>query len=317
MTRLELIERLTQTASDPTRFVICAALGNCYLARTPEGRVALLAACSTNSSSMARTSGALLITCRSRVTFAVDDRSWLSPAVVIECLDDGLVPTFIALALDVSAQLEGPSPPSPERVFRSIAGWERLLRSRSILSEERELGLWGELLFILQAPSIDGAIRSWTTETRGVIDFSGGGIGVEVKTSASRLRHAVSHQQARSSDADLVVLFASVWAVPDASGRSLADLVEAVAETTSEVVTFEQKLLALGFSRRDSSAYTRRFSPGSSILFFRGTDIPRIRSFDPGISSIRYVIELDDADAIAASTITDYVNRLCGVFTAS
>jgi hypothetical protein len=313
MNRGDLLERLAQGALDPHRFTICAVLGHCYLARSPEGRSALLVACSNTSSALARTSGSLLISARSRVTFSVDERNWTSAAVVLELLDESVVGTFVALALDVAEQFRGAEDPTIERVFRAIAGWERLLRSRATLSEEHEIGLWGELTFILQAPSLDAAIRTWTADTRSVIDFAGGGIGIEVKTSTTCLRHSISHRQARSGDGDLFLLFASIWAVPDPLGRSLGDLVTAVGDATGEVVTFEQRLLSLGFSRRDSRAYTRRFSLGAPIAYFPSSAIPRIRSFDAGISAIRYVIELEDDDALDRSLVGPSLSRLCGL----
>ncbi|MFN0251526.1 MAG: PD-(D/E)XK motif protein [Kofleriaceae bacterium] len=307
-----MLDRLEQTVPEADRFAICSVLGHCHLAKSPEGRAALLIACSPSSAILARTSGALLISARSRVTFIVDDQTSATSAVVIECLEPSVVGTFLALALDVAEQLGATEMPTVATAFRALAGWERLLRTRTTLSEESELGLWGELMFIRLAPSQDGAIRSWTTESRGIIDFAGSNVGVEVKTSAARLRHSLSHQQARSSDGSLLLLFASIWAVPDSNGQSLADLVASVSDATGEVVAFEQKLLALGYSHRDKDAYTRRFALGGPITHFLGTSIPRVRGFDPGVSAIRYVIDLDDADALDAATAARHVEALCG-----
>ncbi len=312
MNRHSLLERVRESARSPDHFVVSAAIGRCHLALSPAGRVALIAECAALMTTLARTSGALLIAARSRVAFSVDGRTWTAPAVVVECLDDTLLSTFVALAEDVAQSVAGPAPPTQAAVLRAIAGWERLLRARTLLTDERELGLWGELHFLLSAPSLDGAIRAWAPRADSAIDFLNRSVGLEVKTSTSRLRHSVSHQQARSSDADVRIYFASIWAIPDDIGRSLSDLVEAIESTASELLLFEKKLLATGYSARDKAIYNRRFSAGGAILYFSGMDIPRVRDFDAGVTAIRYVIELDELDATSMDDIVDPLRRLCG-----
>ena len=108
----------------------------------------------------------------------------------------------------------------------------------------------------------------------------------------------MSKGEGKATGGNVRLLVASLWVVHDAVGRSLAALVDAIGESAAEAVAFEQKLLAAGFSRRDADAYSRRFAVGAPFLFFDATALPRIRAFDPGISSIRYVVELDASDAL-------------------
>lgn len=316
MTLAEVIGALQQSAGDADRFNICARLKSCFFARSPSGRPALLIPCSSSGSRLGRATGSVLLTFKSRVTFDIDGEVWSAPSVVLECLEEGLLHTFVALGLDLSGKLEqGETLPRPEEVAHALAAWERLLRSRPILSEERQLGLWGELEFIRSSPSADAAIRSWNPDPHGVIDFIAGGIGIELKTSATRLRHVISHRQRQSVGGDLRVVFGSLWVVPDAAGATLSELVQSIDSISTETVAFEQKLLATGFSRRDADAYSRRFSVASPLLIFEGQSVPRIREFDPGITSIHYTIELDPSEALAPDEAATLVARVCGPVT--
>jgi hypothetical protein len=313
MTPTEIIGALQQSPADADRFRICSRLKTCFFARSPSGRAALLIPCSSSGSRLGRATGSVLLTFKSRVVFDVDGDVWSAPSVVLECLEEGLLHTFVALGVDLAGRLEQrDTPPRPEEVAHALAAWERLLRNRPTLSEERQLGLWGELEFIRASPSIDGAIRAWNPDPLGVIDFIAGGVGVEMKTSTTRLRHVISHRQRQSVGGDLRVILGSLWVVPDAVGVTLNDLVRAIDSVCTETVAFEQKLLATGFSRRDSDVYSRRFSVGSPLLLFDGGDVPRIREFDPGITSIHYTVELDPSDAVAPTEAAELLGRLCG-----
>lgn len=313
MNQQELLERLRATQTMDDRYTICAQLDRCFLGRSPQGRASLLVPCRESAGALGRAFGNMLLQFRRRVTFEIQGQSWTSAAAVLECLEETLLPTFVVLARDVSEHIKDETSPAWERVTRALASWERLLRNRPTLSDQEQLGLWGELMFIRRAPSVDGAIRAWSPKPRDTLDFTSGGTGVDVKTSTTRLRHAVSHHQAQSGDGNLRVHFASVWAVPDSTGQALSGLVDSLTEMTSEIVIFEQKLLAAGFSRRDADGYSRRFSLGGPILLFASSQVPKIRDYDPGISSIRYVVELDPTDALDHDTAARQLAFLCGI----
>jgi hypothetical protein len=310
----ELIDRLNNAPVDGEHFRICSRLEGCYIARAPSGRAAVLVPCADGGSPVGRATGAILISFRSNVSFDVDGTTWSSSAVVLECLDESVLYSFAALAIDLTRQFsELPSPLRVEQVLRALAVWERLLRSHSVLSEERQLGLWGELEIIRAAPSLDGAVRAWNPDPNGVIDFIHAGCGLEVKTGTTRLRHSMSQRQAEATDGDLRVLLASLWVVPDVAGVTLASLASAIAESTAEVVLFEQKLLAAGFSRRDADTYSRRLSMGGPPMLFEGRGLPRIRAVDGRISSIRYVVDLDPDDALTSDQTSSAMAQLCGL----
>jgi hypothetical protein len=254
----------------------------------------------------------LVLRFQQAVTFDVDGTNWSAPCAVVECLDEALLPTFVSLASDVATTIgPGAEAVTSDQIIRALASWELLLRSRALLSDEEQLGLWGELFFILGAPSVDGALRAWSPGKRDVLDFVSAGVGVEMKSGAVRLRHSLSYHQIRSGGGALALYFASLWVLPDAGGRTLVQMVDAVHSVCSELVLLEQKLLNCGFSRANSDVYSRRFSAAGPVVLFSVQDVPHIREFDVGVSSIRYTVELDPARALSEDVTGTVLRALC------
>jgi len=198
-----------------------------------------------------------------------------------------------------------------DAVIRALGHWELLLRNRALLSEEAQLGLWGELAFVLAAPSIDAALRAWSPGARDPLDFVANGVGVEVKSSVVRLKHSISLNQVASGDGDLEVFFASIWVVPDPTGRNLREMIEAVSISCSEQALLEQKLLVTGYSRAHADAYGRKFALGAQVVIFPGSAIPRVRTWDVGVTSIRFSVELDQEAALEEAPRTRVLSALC------
>jgi hypothetical protein len=65
-----------------------------------------------------------------------------------------------------------------------------------------------------------------------------------------------------------------------------------VSERVADVAMFEERLAAVGYSRDDESAYTRRFAVLQVPALYRAQDVPRVRAADPGVSQLRYRVEL-------------------------
>lgn len=316
MSARDLLERLRAVGTRPGMFSLCAQLERCWLGKSPEGRAALLVPCTSAQGGLGRAFGALVLRFVPAVAFDVEGRSWSATSAVVECLDEALLPTFISLAEDVAETLgAGAGPPPSGDVIRALANWELLLRSRPALSEEEQIGLWGELCFIAEAPSVDGAIRAWSPGKRDIVDFVYGGVGIELKAGGTRFRHSLSHHQSRAGGGELRLSFASLWVLPDAAGRSLSEMVEMVTTGATELVALEQKLLRCGFSRSQADLYSRRFSKGAPLALLRAADVPRVTAFDAGVSSIRYTVELDPARVLSDVDTSATLRALCGVTT--
>jgi hypothetical protein len=230
----------------------------------------------------------------------------------VECLDESLLGAFCALSIDVAERLtrDGRTP-VPADVMAALADWERLLRSRRRLSEEEELGLWGELRILERMPDLDAAVRCWRGPFGAAVDFLANEIGVEVKASRKRLQHHVSLVQLDRPLGDVPVYFVSAWVGMDPqAGSTLGELVSAIAARTSEPIAFERALLASGFTLADSSLYTTRFILLEPPSWFPPGAIPRVREVDPGVSQVRYVAQLDELRALEEADVAALMTRL-------
>lgn len=307
----QLLVRLRAAPAIEGSYHICAVLGRGYLAKTPDGKGALLVPCQRGTATLGRTFGAMLLKFKSDVEFDIDGSQWNGPAALVECIEDELLPTFLALAADVMATIGTAGEVTADAVVRALGHWELLLRNRALLSEEAQLGLWGELAFVLSAPSIDAALRAWSPGARDPLDFVANSVGIEVKSGMVRLKHSISQSQVASAGGDLKLFFASVWVVPDPTGRNLREMVEAVSISCSEHALLEQKLLLTGYSRAHAHAYGRKFSLGAPVVVLPADAVPRVRSWDVGVTSIRFSVELDQAAALDEPTRARVLSELC------
>ena len=127
----------------------------------------------------------------------------------------------------------------------------------------------------------------------------------------ARAQHYLSASQPMSADGQLRVFFASLWVVPDPTGRPLPEMVERVAAACSEQTLLEQKLLATGYSRVHEGAYGRRFALGAPIALFPAAAVPRVRKWDAGVTGIRFTVELDPEDALDDAACGQTLTELC------
>lgn len=155
----QLLTRLRAAPAIEGSYHICAVLGRGYLAKTPSGKGALLVPCQRGTATLGRTFGAMLLKFKSEVAFDVDGTRWDGSAALVECLEDELLPTFLALARDVMTSIGDAGELTADAIVRALGHWELLLRSRALLSEEAQLGLWGELLPVTQKGVNPGAFR--------------------------------------------------------------------------------------------------------------------------------------------------------------
>lgn len=294
----------TQEApEESSEFAIALSVGGAHFAVDAERRAVLLVPTSRGRAPLGRDVGGLSVSFGDSLRFRVSGRSWDSSAAVLTCLDRALLPTFCALALDVGRRASsGSAAPTPREVSDAIATWERLLRSRRRLTEEEEAGLWGELWLLSGMSDTDDAVAAWQGPSRAPIDFLFGETALECKTSGKRLTHHISQSQFGRPAGDASVYFVSMWVGPDPLGASLPDLVRQVDERVADPTEFEAKLLDSGYSRADASLYRGRFSVREVPLVFPQAAVPRVRTFDPGISAIRFTAVLDELAALESET---------------
>ncbi len=228
-----------------------------------------------------------------RVRFDVGTRQWEASAAIVRCLDEAVLPTFVALATDASARLPTTGC-SASTVLEVLDSWEALFRRLRHLSAEEELGLWAELRLLSLARSPQEAVLAWTGPDDENVDFHGGGVALECKASTRQLVHHFSASQAGRPRGDVPSYVASLWVGHDSSaGESLPDLVMRVTSRLPESSEFERKLAQAGYSHSDAGLYTTRFVLLEAPLVFPTDSIPQVRQLDPGVIRVRYEARLE------------------------
>ena len=228
-----------------------------------------------------------------------DDQKWTQSTVVIECRDRDLLRVFSAMACSLVKRIEALSELCWSSVLGEFEEWEKLLSRRKLLAGESELGLWGELWCLFRSARRHALLAAWRGPEGASMDFLVDGISVEVKTGLRRGVHSISQRQLDRPAGNASAFLMSIHTLPDPlRGRSLSDLVEALTRSVSDPAGFEEKLASVGYSRGDDAGYTRRLSVLSEPTFYDVRKIPRVRQADPGISHIRYQVELADDSAL-------------------
>jgi hypothetical protein len=237
------------------------------------------------------------------VEFVFGDRTWTQPAAVLECSDAAVLDVFAVLAIDVAARVTAATGEDPawQDVARIVDEWYSLLARRSRLSNEAEIGLWGELWFISQAADPDRLIAAWTGPEGDRADFSIGAVSAEVKTARSRLRHFVSQDQADRPTNRTESYIVSLWVGPDTErGITVPALADRILTKSADPSVFLRRLLRTGYSPADRREYHRVLILLDDPRWFGADAVPRVRVADPGISSLRYVVDLDLGKAVTA-----------------
>lgn len=261
---------------------------------------------------IARVSSGVLLRPGNAVTFELHGNVWTGPAAALECRSLELMDTFVVFAADLAERVSvfGGNP-NWKDVTAIVDEWQRLLSRSERLTPEAELGLWCELMFIDSSTAPARVAAAWIGPDNRQIDFLLGGVGVEIKGSTTRLIHHVSLSQAEDPVGDLESFVVSMWIERDPEGgSSLGELASRLMQRLPDSLHFFKQLLKAGYLPADEAVYGSRFRLLEEPLLFDAADIPCIRSFDPGITDIRYRVHLDPA----LSVPTETAERLRGHF---
>jgi hypothetical protein len=285
-----------------------------FLGTNPTGQPVLLVPTTGERAPLDRTTGNVSLAFRSDVRFELRKKHFNAPAAILTCLSQKLSPTFATLALDIAKKASADTNrPSAARISRFFANWEELLRRRKQLSPEEELGLWGELWLTLQSPNLDKTIAAWRGLSHELIDFVGGGIGIDCKTTLRRLEHYFSQNQLVRPLGDFPVYFVSIWVDRDViNGQDVNEMVDRVLAACGEPNAVEERLLEAGYSREDALLYTQKLRVLEAPIWFQESAIPRVRKVDPGVSAIRFVASLDETKALESAKGIAVLAQLCG-----
>jgi Putative PD-(D/E)XK family member, (DUF4420) len=166
---------------------------------------------------------------------------------------------------------------------RAVELWDNLVAQSAVLAEERQAGLFGELLLLerLLEAGVEDAISAWTGPDRQAHDFRVGSIEFEVKTTSSARRvHTINGIGQLSPSVDCSLHLVSMQ-IADAGtgGRTLPDLVDELRTRVPAVdlKAFEARLEASEYDERHRAHYGRRRRLRSPIALIPILDgVPRL-----------------------------------------
>ncbi|RVD46258.1 PD-(D/E)XK motif protein [Mesorhizobium sp. M4B.F.Ca.ET.169.01.1.1] len=222
----------------------------------------------------------------------------------------GLFGTFYLLVVDVARAVLERSVPPIAALEVSLAHWRALLQTSALLSDEKQLGLVGELWLLGRLLRSFGTagLDSWLGPNNQSHDFRIGDIEFEVKaTSGTRRVHIINGLQQLAPTAGARLYLLSLRFVDaGAGGETLGEMVQRIAAAMApgDLPNFEDKLVAVGFRAADAVHYSRRRRIADRARLIPIEDgVPRLTAealselparFAPaGISDITYRIDIE------------------------
>jgi hypothetical protein len=235
---------------------------------------------------------------------------------------DGDLTFFEMMCTDILQSMHDLFGLSEQQLFNAfierIRSWQEFMRRNSerVLSYDREVGLYGELLFIQllidQGISSSAVCNAWEGPRGRLHDFKLGAGAVEVKTTASLDGFIARIGGLDQLDSTLIspIFIAGVKVVLVADGRTLPQLVDEISDSLindkNSLKEFECNLIRAGYLSLYSSSYTRRYSASTLNMFHVTSEFPCLtrRNVAREIRSAHYDIDLDllRAQSIEVST---------------
>jgi hypothetical protein len=230
--------------------------------------------------------------------------------VVLE--EERLRDIFAVLAADlINAVIVEPSAPlALRRCVDRLCMWQGLFERLSPegLSEERQRGLFGELIvlnsLVMQEGALLSGVSAWTGAEAHHQDFITDGIAIEVKTTLAKrhARIAIANERQLDERPHEVLILASVRLEESVThGSSLpgtvAELHRRLSDEELAARLFDTKLLMADYLDIHSPYYeARRYRPAAIRYYQVGGNFPRLTeaNLPGGVGDIRYSIIADD-----------------------
>ena len=224
----------------------------------------------------------------------------------IGCLDGGSADAFAALGRELDEQLTIRQGEVLTVISDVLERWRRFwleAASPGVLDAAAEVGLIGELWFLLRWLETAASVRHWTGPLGDRHDFVATSVSVEVK--AARVRggelptHPIAHLDQLADAVDGSLMLFSLGMARDAAGdTTLAGLV-AEAETrymgTPHLQAWRERVHGAGWRPPHAEMYSSRFRVVSQQLYRVDDRFPRLirTSFNgqqppAGVSEVRY-----------------------------
>ncbi len=221
------------------------------------------------------------------------------------------VDLFALMASDIADSLTDAGPASEQWLFGTvldrIRAWQDFMqRPRDgVLSREKELGLFGELLVFREF--LDAAVTpvqvaaAWQGPARSVQDFMVGNRGLEVKAtlSANGFQARISSLDQLDTGQGRAVMVAAVRLSLQDDGLTLPELVNDLRErlvgSGLTASLFERSLLLAGYFDAAADKYVRRFGVVNTRVFTVDDEFPSLTrsAVRTEIRAAEYELDLD------------------------
>lgn len=215
---------------------------------------------------------------------------------------------------------------SLDAVLVRLEAWRRFFASGAkALSAESQLGLYGELLVLLEvvasAVGPEMACRTWTGPDPAIQDFQLPGGSVEVKTTRSAEPVSVTISSERQLDStgagELLLVVNQLDAREDGPGETLPALVgrcrHLASGSPAAAMALEDSLLAAGYLDSDADRYLTRYSMRHQSVYWVTEGFPRIvpSMLPAGVGSVRYQLAADACAPwrLAREEVSDLLGR--------
>ncbi len=202
---------------------------------------------------------------------------------------DQLYPEFYSFATTLADRIQLRAEAAIEAFTSALASWSELLQPVTVLSIDRQLGLFGELWVLDRVIESRGAraLESWTGPLGEPHDFRFGKRELEVKATINPTRsHIIDGENQLLASPDCSLCLLSIQLEPAGiGGSSLAELVMAVrghlGKSPAEVRRLDEILPAVGYRIVDSGLYQHRWQLRSTpYLIVVDEQCPRITRAD-------------------------------------
>jgi hypothetical protein len=202
----------------------------------------------------------------------------------------------------------------------SIAKWKKLFDKikSTLLTEEEQKGLIGELLFISESiennVSKDTIIENWFGPDYYNKDFIINNKGFEIKTTTQD-RPTIkisSEQQLDKQDLNILYLIQYNLEETKSNGFTLPELINKISlEITVNYILksrFDEKLIQIGYNHEDSAKYDRKYKLIEKNVYNVNDNFPKITksTLPKGIFNSIYNIEILVLDEFKIETLNNY-----------
>lgn len=223
-----------------------------------------------------------------------------SRAIEIWTDSEALFHNFYQLVTDIVGAVVDRGEEPGSALLAAVARWAALLSRPSLMSEEAQAGLFGELWLLERLVGSMGAaaVDSWVGPVPQPHDFRIGNVELEVKTTSggSRVHTINGIGQLQPSLGCKLYLLSLKLANAGTGGRSLPEAVAAVetslAGASATVSRFRAGLAANGYDPAHSARYVRRRRLRDSAVLIEVRDgVPRLTPEAVGAIDPRFAPE--------------------------